>query len=229
VKAVPGCRDGSNCAVPFRTEFDHTLLFESVLAGAVFVTVGGLLAFALLRYRAAGRASASQETEHPRLEAGFAAALLVIALGIVFATRGAMAADNRVPSNIGVTVRVTGYQWCWRFDYSGTPVTVTASCLTGHYPTLVVPSSEPVRIETTSQDVIHSFWIPAFRFKMDAFPRHVSSFVITAPHPGVWLGHCAEFCGEDHAFMAFHFKALPAAAFRSWLTAREAGAVGASG
>jgi cytochrome c oxidase subunit 2 len=208
--------------VPFRTQFDDTLLFETVIAGIVFVTVVGLFGFALLRYRARGADPASQATEHPRAEAIYAAVLLVVALVVVFVTRGAMAADNRAPTAAPVVVRVTGFQWCWRFDYVGTGVQVTGSCLDGHYPTLVLPARRPVRVEVASQDVIHSFWVPAFRFKMDALPDHLNSFVITVPHPGTWGGHCAEFCGEDHAFMTFQLKAVPLTQYRIWLAGRAA-------
>jgi cytochrome c oxidase subunit II len=74
-----------------------------------------------------------------------------------------------------------------------------------------------VLIQTTSSDVIHSFWVPQFRYKLDAFPHHVNSFVMTVPHPGSWEGHCAEFCGQRHAFMTFVLKAVPAATFDSWI------------
>jgi cytochrome c oxidase subunit 2 len=214
--------------VPFRTQFDRTLLFESVIAGAVFVIVLAVLGYALLRYRARRRHAASQDTEHPRIEAAYAVALLAIALAVVMVTRGAMAADNRMPSAVALTVRVTGFQWCWRFAYVGTPVTATASCVDGNDPTLVLPAGQPVRIETTSDDVIHSFWVPAFRFKMDAFPHHLNSFVMTVPHPGVWLGHCAEFCGDDHAFMTFHLRAVPPAVFDTWLARQQIAGAGAS-
>jgi cytochrome c oxidase subunit 2 len=208
--------------VPFRTEFDHTLLFESIVAGVVFVSVLGLLTFALVRYRARHAGAASQSTEHPQAEGAYATVLVVIAAVIVLLTRGAAAADNRDPSSAPLDVRVTGFQWCWEFDYVETGVTVSADCQNGHYPTLVLPAGVPVRIQTTSRDVIHSFWLPAFRFKMDAFPDHMNSFVLTVPHPGVWLGHCAEFCGEEHAFMTFHLRAVPPATFQTWLSARGA-------
>ncbi|HVW79370.1 MAG TPA: cytochrome c oxidase subunit II [Mycobacteriales bacterium] len=210
--------------MPFRTEFDHTLQLEAAVAGAVFLGVVGLLAFSLVRYRATRPGAPSQHTEHPRLEAAIAAALLAVALVIVFVTRAAMAADNRAPARVALTVRVTGFQWCWSFGYTGTPVTVTAPCMAGQYPTLVVPAGEPIRVETTSRDVIHSFWVPAFRFKMDAFPDHVNSFVMTIPHTGVWMGHCAEFCGERHAFMTFHLRAVTPADFSAWLSSRTADA-----
>ncbi|MGN6474645.1 MAG: cytochrome c oxidase subunit II [Mycobacteriales bacterium] len=205
--------------MPFRTEFAKTLWFEAVFAGVVFAAVLLVLGYALARYRSGRRSGASQDTEHPRLEGAYASVLVVAAAVVVLVTRGAMAADNRGPAVPPRTVvQVTGYQWCWQFHYLGTSRSVTASCQDGQYPTLVLPAGQPVRIETTSRDVIHSFWVPAFRFKMDAFPDHTNSFTLTVPHPGTWLGHCAEFCGEDHAFMTFRLRAVPVEAFDSWLT-----------
>jgi cytochrome c oxidase subunit 2 len=204
--------------VPFRTEFSKTLLFEGVFAGVVFLAVLLVLGYALIRYRAGRRAVASQATEHPRTEGAYASVLVIAAAVVVLVTRGAMATDNRGPVRPAqTTVVVTGFQWCWQFHFVGTARTVTASCQDGHYPTLVLPAGQPVRIETTARDVIHSFWVPAFRFKMDAFPHHLNSFTMTVPHPGTWLGHCAEFCGEDHAFMTFRLRAVPVATFESWL------------
>lgn len=208
--------------MPFRTEFDNTLLFESVVAGVVFVIVLGLLGYSLIRYRARRGGEASQDTEHPRAEGAYATALVVIAAVVVLVTRGAAAADNRDAGTTALGIRVTGFQWCWQFEYVDTDVTVSASCQSGHYPTLVLPAGQPIRVEATSRDVIHSFWLPAFRIKMDAFPDHVNSFVFTVPRPGTWLGHCAEFCGEDHAFMTFRLRALVPAAYQSWLAVQEA-------
>jgi cytochrome c oxidase subunit 2 len=152
---------------------------------------------------------------------GYAAALLLAAISIVVVTRQAMAADNQSPTRSMPTIQVTGYQWCWRFHYVQPGITVTATCMNGSLPTMVVPAGVPMHITTTSADVIHSFWVPAFRFKMDAFPHHVNSFVMTVPHPGIWLGHCAEFCGENHAFMTFHLRAIPPPAFQQWVAAHR--------
>jgi cytochrome c oxidase subunit 2 len=116
---------------------------------------------------------------------------------------------------------VTGFQWCWRFHYVQSGITITATCQNGNNPTLVVPAGRPIRFTATSDDVIHSFWVPQFRFKMDAFPHHVNSFVMTVPHPGLWLGHCAEFCGEDHAFMTFHLRAVSQSVFAQWQQAHQ--------
>jgi cytochrome c oxidase subunit 2 len=202
--------------MPFRTQFDHTLTLETVIAGSVFIIVLLGFGFGIVRYRARPGRVASQRTEHPRLEAAVAVVLFAAALAIVLVTRQATATDQ-ASRPATVEVQVTGFQWCWRFHYVSSPVTVTGSCEAGRHPTLVVPAGEPVKFDTTSSDVIHSFWVPAFRVKLDAFPDHVNSFVMTVPHPGTWTGHCAEFCGEDHAFMTFRLRAVPVATFESWL------------
>ena len=121
---------------------------------------------------------------------------------------------------------VTGYQWCWQFHYDGTPVNVTATCLNGDYPTLVLPVGQPVTLRLTSKDVIDALWLPDFRFKRDAFPDHTNRFELTITRRGDWLGHCAEFCGLSHSSMLFHVRAVPPDEFRSWLAAQPASGAG---
>lgn len=192
------------------------------IAGVVFLLVEVSTGFGLVRYRASSRSTASQSTEHHRVEAVYAVVLLAIAIAIVVVTRTGMARDNKAPAASDVQIVVTGFQWCWRFHYGDPAVTVTGDCLGGHDPTLVVPAGRPVHIETTSTDVIHSFWVPAFRYKMDAFPHHINSFVMTVPKVGEWKGHCAEFCGEDHAFMTFTLKSVSPTAYNRWIHAQAA-------
>ncbi len=83
-------------------------------------------------------------------------------------------------------------------------------------PTLTLPAGEPVKIELTSRDVVHSFWVPALKFKMDIFPQHVNTFTFTRPD-GRWRARCAEFCGLYHYGMEFYIKAVPRARFGRWL------------
>ncbi|HEU5033476.1 MAG TPA: cytochrome c oxidase subunit II [Mycobacteriales bacterium] len=215
--------------MPYTSVFDQISTFEWSLAGAVFALVLAVLAFAVFRYRAAARDHASQETEHPKVELVYAVLLLLVAIGIVSYTSQVGQRDSAVASSPAVHLQVTGFQWCWRFSYVGEPVTVTATCQNGHYPTVVLPAREPIHVTTTSGDVIHSFWIPEFRYKMDSFPHHTNSFDLTIPREGQWLGHCAEFCGLDHATMLFHVKAVSPTAFRAWLHTRATTAAAATG
>jgi cytochrome c oxidase subunit 2 len=129
----------------------------------------------------------------------------------------ANARDFPDPPKPAATVQVTGYQWCWRFAYEGTPRTVTGQCEGGSPPVLVVPAGKPVRIDVTSADVIHAFWLPDQRFKINAYPGQVNTFTITFPKPGTWIGRCAQVCGLYHFDMDYYVQAVPAAAFATFL------------
>ena len=84
-------------------------------------------------------------------------------------------------------------------------------------PTLHMPAGEPVVFTERSQDVVHSFWVPALRFKRDAWPDDTTRFELTVDKPGVYAGRCAEFCGLHHADMTFLVVAEPRARFERWL------------
>jgi cytochrome c oxidase subunit 2 len=117
-----------------------------------------------------------------------------------------------------VHVKVTAFQWCWRFDYREAPVSVTGTCVDrAHAPTLVVPAGQPVQLDLTSQDVIHSFWIPELAVKKDAMPDHVNTLTLTFDHAGQWLGRCSEYCGTHHVTMDFFVRAVPSDQYQQWL------------
>jgi cytochrome c oxidase subunit II len=113
------------------------------------------------------------------------------------------------------TINIVGRQWSWTFNYldgnvwdAGTP---------GQRPTLVLPKGERVRFELSSPDVIHSFWIPAFLFKMDIIPGVDNKFELTPSKEGTFAGKCAELCGVDHARMLFDVKVVSPEAYQAHL------------
>ncbi len=126
---------------------------------------------------------------------------------------------HRTPA---LTIKVTGFQWCWRFAYRGTGVSVTANCVDGHLPTLVVPVGELVAFQVTSADVIPSMWIPSLRFKLFAYPDYVNTFETAVPRTGSWEGECSEFCGQYHYAMHFTLRAVTPSEYRSWLHSQGA-------
>ncbi|WP_245979851.1 cytochrome c oxidase subunit II [Streptomyces diacarni] len=99
--------------------------------------------------------------------------------------------------------------------------TTTANCRDGRLPTLVVPTGRTVRINLTSLDVIHSLWVPALRYKMDAFPDHTNSFTFTVDKEGRWIGRCAEFCGDRHHAMEFWLKAVSPEEYDDWVSQHQ--------
>jgi cytochrome c oxidase subunit II len=98
-----------------------------------------------------------------------------------------------------VEMEVVGRLWEWRFGPLGGELADDR---------LVIPAGRPVVVHITSQDVIHSFWVPRLAGKMDAIPGHVNRLRLVAPVPGVYRGTCAEFCGVGHTGMAFVVEAV---------------------
>lgn len=122
-----------------------------------------------------------------------------------------LAADN------ALTIRLTGYRWWWRVQYlDPTPARAVITANEIH-----IPVGRPVLINTYSQDVIHSFWVPALHGKKDLVPGHPSSIWIQADRPGRYEGQCAEFCGLQHAHMRLVVIAEPQEQFDAWMEAQR--------
>lgn len=188
----------------------------SVVFGAVLLTM--LIAFALSWYRRRRGRGPSHIAKRDKLEIGYAAALAGIAIFLInlsFSSNSSFWSDPPA----ALTVRATGFQWCWNFSYPGQRVQVSGVCAGRGLPTLVLPAGRDVRFQVTSRDVIHGFWIPALKVKMYAYPGHVNSFTMSPLRPGHWLGHCNEFCGLYHYGMMFRVQAVPPAQFDRWLHA----------
>jgi cytochrome c oxidase subunit 2 len=122
---------------------------------------------------------------------------------------------------VDLVVEVTAFQWQWQFRYPESGVVVTGTEL--ERPELALPAGASVRFDLTALDVIHSFWIPGFRYKRDMFPGEQSSFQVdVGSTTGSWpdTGVCAEFCGLDHATMRFDVSVLEPGEFAGWLEER---------
>lgn len=217
--------------MPFRHVFGEIFPLESIIAGVVFGLVLAALTAAMIvsrRKRRRGAPPARREHLH-LLEAAYGLALAGMAAFLVFASFSANAQDfPRTGLKPAMQVQVTAFQWCWRFHYTGQPVTVTGSCQAGQYPVLVLPAGRPVQFDLTSVDVIHAFWVPYLDVKMDAFPGHVDTFTATPTRDGRWIGRCAQFCGLYHYEMDFYLQVVPPTQFRQWLHARGGTTAGAS-
>jgi cytochrome c oxidase subunit II len=113
------------------------------------------------------------------------------------------------------TINVVGRQWSWTFNY--TDADVWDAGTPGNPPMLYLPKGERVRFDLTSPDVIHSFWVPAFMFKMDVIPGRINQFELTPTKEGEFKGKCAELCGVDHSRMLFNVKVVSPEAYRTHL------------
>jgi cytochrome c oxidase subunit 2 len=130
---------------------------------------------------------------------------------------------DKMSARPDVTVNVLGFQWSWQFNYPQYRVTNTGNMWDeGPLPVLVIPTGETVRFNLTSEDVIHSFWVPEFLFKRDVIPGHPNHFEITATHTGTYTGHCSELCGLYHSRMLFTLKVVTPQQFQAYIAARQA-------
>lgn len=111
-----------------------------------------------------------------------------------------------------LTVRVTGHMWWWEVEYPELGI-ITAN-------EIRIPVDQPVRVELISADVIHSLWVPNLQGKMDLLPDKVNVTWLQAAKAGIYRGQCAEFCGVQHALMAFEVVALPTEDFRQWIESK---------
>ncbi|MEI6802708.1 MAG: cytochrome c oxidase subunit II [Burkholderiales bacterium] len=140
-----------------------------------------------------------------------------------------------------LVVKVTGSQWLWQYEFPAEGVKYSSRLATPRDQIdnlqtkgenyllevdnpLVLPVGKKVRFITTSNDVIHSWWVPAFGVKRDAVPGFLREFWATVDTPGTYRGQCSELCGKEHGFMPIVVKVVPEAEFKQWLASKKIGA-----
>jgi cytochrome c oxidase subunit 2 len=190
------------------------------VCAAVYVLVMAAVVWAIVRRR---QASDDLPATSRRLGLAVTAATGVTVATLVILTVSSVVAGRglNAPSGPGaVTVDVIGHQWWWDFQYHD----VSPSEVVSSPNELHIPVGVPVVIKAMSRDVIHSFWVPNLQGKRDLVPGMVTHTWIQADEPGVYRGQCAEFCGHQHANMAFLVVAEPMAQFRAWLAGQRASA-----
>jgi cytochrome c oxidase subunit 2 len=184
-----------------------------VVCGVVYALVLVALAWALLRPRRAADDTPETERRLSRAVAAAAGATVVVLVGLVAAS---VAAGRGLTSPFGagaITIDAVGHQWWFDFQYRD----VSPQEFVSTPNELHVPIGQPIVIKAMSNDVIHSFWVPNLHGKRDLIPGQVTQTWFTADRPGVYRGLCAEFCGHQHAKMAFTVVVEPHAVFKEWL------------
>lgn len=193
---------------------------------AVVVIVCGLLAAALVRTRwRAAPATTSEQAGIGWIVIGVGVSALVL-FGVTVWTVVSIAAAVRPPGALdALSVTVIAHRWWWEVRYAdGTPSHSIGSANEIH-----LPVGPAVRLTLQSDDVIHSFWVPALAGKTDMIPGQVNTMWLQVREPGIYRGQCAEFCGLQHAHMALDVVAEPPAAFAAWRDRQIGAATPASG
>jgi len=187
-------------------------LFNPVfwIAAGVFVLVEGLLVVALIKFRhRPGNPVPKQVHGNKRLELGWTLAPSLLLAGVAVFTLPLIFELARTPTGNVLQINVTGHQWWWQVEYPGLKVTTANE--------IHIPTGRTVRVSLTSNDVIHSFWIPRLAGKQDLEPERTTHLLIEADAPGAYLGQCAEYCGLSHANMRLRVVAEAPAGFDAWV------------
>jgi cytochrome c oxidase subunit II len=202
--------------VSTRGEYDHLFSIYVPIGLGVFAVIVAALLLAVLIYRRRPPEEAARWHENNIVEGTYALMLTLTAAFLLYLT---FTAEHKVDTAANlerpaVTIDVKGAKWEWSFYYPSYGFRLYSGTV-GAQP-LVVPSNEPIRLNLTSLDVIHSFWIPALRYKHDLIPGSVQVTTLTFTRSGVFPGQCAEFCGLRHSDMTFTVHAVAPRAFIAW-------------
>ena len=221
-----------------RTGAIHSLWMWSWLAAMlVGVLVWGLIGYACWKFRRRSDDEVPVQTRYNLpIEILYTVAPVVMVLVFFYYTVTvqnevlAPANGNEAPSGAEVSqasqadhvVKVMGQKWSWTFNYYQDPAldgstTVYESGTPAYRPTLWLPVGKSVNIQLSSPDVIHSFWVPAFLFKMDVIPGRHNQFTFTPTRKGTFVGRCAELCGVYHSRMLFDVKVVDESRYAAYL------------
>ncbi len=218
------------------------------------IVVFGAMAYAMFKFRhSKGAVPDTKFTHSTVLEALWTVIPIVILIGSAIpATRMVVSQYNadHDAKPAEMTVKVTGYQWMWKYEYVDQGVefvsrldresdrlrqnkAVSQAELAGHKNylrdvdrPLVLPADTRIRFVITADDVIHAWWVPALGWKQDAVPGVINEGWTEVKQPGTYRGVCAELCGKDHGFMPIVVKVVPKAEYQAWLAAQKAADAG---
>jgi cytochrome c oxidase subunit 2 len=216
--------------------------FMLIVCTVIFIGVFGVMFYSIFKHRKSKGAKSANFHESVGVEIAWTVVPFVIVIFMALpATKVVVAMKDT--SNADLTIKATGYQWKWGYDYlngegagiaflsaldlkhramsnSGTPEAVDNYLLKVDNP-LVVPVDKKVRIITTANDVIHAWMVPAFGVKQDAIPGFVRDTWFRAEKVGDFYGQCAELCGKEHAYMPIHVKVLSHADYSAWVDGKK--------
>ncbi len=220
--------------------------FMMAICLAIFVAVFGVMFYSIFKHRKSQGHKPAHFHESIKVEIAWTVVPFIIVIFMAIpATKTVIAQKDT--SNADLTIKATGYQWRWGYDYikgEGEGISFISSLdnehrimsnsgVTNAAPDdyllkvdnpLVVPVGKKIRIITTSSDVIHSFAMPSFGIKQDAIPGFVRDTHFRAERTGDFYGQCQELCGKEHAYMPIHVKVLSDADYAAWVKSKKSDA-----
>jgi cytochrome c oxidase subunit II len=217
----------------------HTLIMWIIVG--IFVVVFGFMTYSIVMHRKSVGHKAEQFHEHVGVEIAWTIIPFIILIFMALpATKTIIAMKDT--SSADITIKATGYQWKWGYDYLQEGISFYSTLSTPreqiedyerkgtkkneHYLVevdnpVVVPVGKKIRIITTANDVIHAWWVPALGIKQDAIPGFVRDTWFKADKEGTYRGQCAELCGKDHGFMPIVVEAVSTEKYAAWVAEQK--------
>jgi cytochrome c oxidase subunit 2 len=215
--------------------------FMLIICLVIFIAVFGVMFYSIVKHRKSVGAKSANFHESVAVEIAWTIVpfIIVVVMGLM-ATKTVVAMKDT--SNADLTIKTTGYQWKWGYDYlkgEGEGIGFLSTLDVGQRNMsdagkpegadyllkvdnpLVVPVNRKIRIITTANDVIHSWMVPAFAVKQDAIPGFVRDTWFRAEKVGDYYGQCVELCGKEHAYMPIHVKVLSAEDYTKWVEGKK--------
>jgi cytochrome c oxidase subunit 2 len=223
---------------PFSQEVYDLHMYVLWIMCAIGLVVFGAMFYSILMHRKSRGAKAANWHHSTKVEIIWTVVPFAILIAVAIpATRSLIMMEDT--ANADMTIKITGYQWKWHYDYIGTEVKFFSTLeqksnvarqrgsnidpfevdnyLLDVDNYLVVPINKKIRFLTTAGDVIHAWWVPALGWKRDAIPGFINESWALIKEPGVYRGQCAELCGRDHGFMPIVVRAIPEDEYMAWV------------
>ena len=225
---------------PIAADIHQVHEYVMLLVTVIFVGVFAFMFWSIFAHRKSKGHKAAQFHENVTVEILWTVIPALILIAIVVPVTKVVIAQKDT-SHPDITIKATGYQWKWGYEYikgEGTGINILSTLATpqeqidgkapkdAHYllevdHPLVVPVGKKVRIVTTAADVIHSWWVPAFGVKQDAIPGILRDTWFKAEKTGTYRGQCAELCGKNHGFMPIVVKVVTEPQYAAWVADQE--------
>lgn len=203
----------------------------------IFVVVFSFMFYAIIVHRKSRGRKAAKFHDNTTLEVVWTVIPFVILVAMAIPSTATLMEMDDV-GNSELTVKITGYQWKWQYDYLDQGVSFFSTLTTPreqienkqakgeHYllevdNPVVLPVGKKIRFLVTGNDVIHAWWVPQIGLKKDAIPGYINEIWARIDEPGIYRGQCAELCGKDHGFMPIVVQAVSPEEFGKWVMAQK--------
>ena len=204
------------------------------LMAVVSLFVLGLMLWIMARYRAKANPEPSRTSHNTLIEVIWTLVPVLILVAIAVPSIDLLAKQYTPPPRDAVTIKVTGYQWYWGYEYPDHGISEITSRMLDEETSeargepyhlavderMVVPVGKTIKLIVTGSDVIHSWAVPSLWTKMDAVPGRLNEVTFRADRPGVYYGQCSELCGIDHGYMPIAVEVVSEADFARWVASR---------